>query len=156
MWYAVHCPKGAEDTLIALCKSRIPSEILTDAFTFRYRCLKKRQGTWQEETQSLFPDYVFLETDSSEALLKLWDYPAKPRALSNDETKLLEHLGGPDHELGFSRGYIRGGATHVTEGPLAGLERQIGKIDRHKRLAWLKPEVQGHPVKAGLEIIEKG
>ncbi len=49
------------------------------------------------------------------------------------------------------------GVTKVTEGPLKGLEAQICKIDRHKRLARLETP-QGENVRyvlAGLEIMEK-
>ncbi|MCC8137092.1 MAG: hypothetical protein LIO76_03350 [Clostridiales bacterium] len=38
----------------------------------------------------------------------------------------------------MSKGIIRDGLAHVTEGPLIGQDNRIVRIDRHKRLAWLK------------------
>ena len=57
----------------------------------------------------------------------------------------------------MSRGVICNGVTHVQEGPLQGWEQNIRKIDRHKRIAFLKSpdETSELVAKVGLEITEK-
>ena len=57
----------------------------------------------------------------------------------------------------MSRGVICNGVTHVQEGPLLGWEQNIRKIDRHKRIAFLKSpdETSELVAKVGLEITEK-
>ena len=59
--------------------------------------------------------------------------------------------------MSMSRGIIRGGETHVTEGPLKGKEELIRRIDRHKRVAYLDNWAFSGKglVKAGLEIASK-
>ena len=47
--------------------------------------------------------------------------------------------------MSLSKGHIREGKTHVTQGPLQGKEALSRKIDRHKRLARLEvPAGKGH------------
>lgn len=167
MWFVLHCQKGNEEEIIRSCKQHISDDILTDAFTLSYRCLKKRQGVWQQESHPLFSEYVILESDAAEPLSKALErYRPLTHVLEDSETlwqvrpeeeQMLRTLCAPAHELQLSRGYISSGSTHITEGPLKGREELIRKIDRHKRLAWLSLPVFGedHRVKAGLEIYEK-
>ena len=75
-----------------------------------------------------------------------------------EETRFLQEIGGGEHHIPMSRGYIKEGQTCVTEGPLCGRESQIRKIDRHKRLARLECPVDQYQRKglwAGLEIVSK-
>lgn len=59
--------------------------------------------------------------------------------------------------MSLSKGHIREGRTHVTQGPLQGKEALIRKIDRHKRLVRLEvPAGEGtQTLYVGLEIISK-
>ena len=77
--------------------------------------------------------------------------------MGKEEEQVLKILCGREHHLQMSRGIICKGVTHVTEGPLKGMEGRICKIDRHKRLAQItltKRQDRG-PLPAGLEITEK-
>lgn len=167
MWFVLHCPKGNETEIVHSCKQHIPQDILTDAFTLTYRCLKKRQGVWQQESMPLFPEYVFLESQEEASLSKalerfrtvvhVLEDADKLSSVCPGEEEMLKTLCSSSHEIKLSRGYIRGSETHVTEGPLQGYEKLIKKIDRHRRLAWLELPILGDArrVKAGLEIYEK-
>ena len=59
--------------------------------------------------------------------------------------------------MSLSKGHIREGRTHVTQGLLQGKEALIRKIDRHKRLAKLEvPTREGLlQMYGGLEILTK-
>ena len=45
--------------------------------------------------------------------------------------------------------------VHVVEGPLAGMEEHIVKVNQHDRKAYLDLKINGKAVRAGLEIIPK-
>ena len=77
--------------------------------------------------------------------------------LSQQEVELLLKLGSEKQEVEMSIGVIEGDKVHIFEGPLQGMEGLIRKIDRHKRMAYLKVEMFGRVVemKVGVEIVER-
>lgn len=168
MWYVLTCPEGNEAEVLQTCRERIAADVLEKAFVFTWDRMKRYLGSWHVETHLMFPGCVFLEgnKDGRELFRSLEEYQtlfffmqvekcAVP--VEEKEEKLLRELCGHTFHLGMSKGVIKDGVTHVTEGPLAGKEQMITKIDRHKRLAFLKGEA--FPCKgglmAGLEIVSK-
>ena len=77
--------------------------------------------------------------------------------LSAAECDWLVRLTGPTHVVEPSIGVIEGDRVTITDGPLVGMESQIKKIDRHKRLAYLDVHLLGRTktVKVGVEIVRK-
>ncbi|MCD8219819.1 MAG: hypothetical protein LUC50_05675 [Ruminococcus sp.] len=63
-------------------------------------------------------------------------YAAFP--MPEEVSGFLTELASERHYIPMSHGVIHNGLTHVTEGPLTGHEYRIIRIDRHKRIAWLK------------------
>lgn len=61
------------------------------------------------------------------------------------------------YEIAVSTGFIEGDKVTITDGPLAGKEAMIKRIDRHKRIAVLNVEMFGEciGVTVGLEVVEK-
>lgn len=173
MWCALKCRRGEEENIMDACRKRIPRETMQDIFVFTYDRLRRYEGEWHMETKLMFPDYVFLETEDIQRLSEeLEPYREFVQVLEGSdmlwrvcpqEERFLRRLCGNGHHLSMSRGYIMDGRTYVTRGPLKGLERQIRKIDRHKRIARIEaPEVSEEdasdlrlPVVAGLEIVSK-
>ena len=174
MWCILKCRPGRPEEIMASCRRKIPADILQDIFTFTCDRMKRYQGSWHIEKTSMFPDYVFLETGNIRALSECLEpyresvcilsdpaeYHGMLRRVSPEEEELLRRLGGQEHHLGISQGYIRDGITHVTQGPLVGMERKIRRIDRHKRIAWIDYPTDGSgspraPFTAGLEITGK-
>ena len=112
----------------------------------------------------MFPSYVLLESENEECLIKELRECGKTEGfgkylarMNMEEEKFLKGLYGGGHHLKMSRGILFKGAARITEGPLKGMESQICKIDRHKRLASLRT-LEGRNIKyipAGLEIVEK-
>ena len=167
MWCVLRCrPEDAGD-IMKSCRRNIPADILHDAFKFTCDRMKRYQGSWHVETQELFPGYVFLETSDIRALadalepyrgyVSVLEDESLLRRVDPEEEELLRLLGGSSHHLKLSRGYIRDGITHITQGPLAGMEEQIRKIDRHKRTAQVGFRAEGRErlFMAGLEITGK-
>ena len=77
--------------------------------------------------------------------------------LTENEEELLINLGGADHIVEMSYGYIEGQKVNITQGPLKGLEGEIRKIDRHKRSCIVEIDMFGQKTRmtVGLEIVEK-
>ena len=165
IWYVLYCPNHREQDIIRSCRQHLTGQALKDVFCFTYDRMRKYEGSWHVEQQSMFPDYVFLESEDGERLAReLKQYRSFLMILGEKETLIpigreeeafLRGLCGRSHHSAMSKGYIRNGRTHVTEGPLKGKERMIRKIDRHKRIAKLEMPGSFRNVNVGLEIYEK-
>ena len=163
MWYVIQVPTGQEEQIIEEAKKYEVTEFLTELFTPRWENQKKIQGEWKELTGVIFPGYLFVITETPEALkriprlTKLLGTGEKWTPLSEEDIFLLELLSGRERILRMSRGYQKDGRIYVMEGPLKGLEHLISRIDRHKRTAWLRVKLLGEErqLRAGLEIVRK-
>lgn len=133
-----------------MCKEYLSEEALQEAFVVTYERMRRYEGAWHLELKPLFPHYIFLETRDEKRLAEeLKQFPEafpifKNRGtilegriipLKPEEEQFLRTICGDKHHIQISRGYIQGGKTFVTEGPLKGRECLIRKIDRHKRMA---------------------
>ena len=105
----------------------------------------------------MFPECIFLESESEEALTKelkqcvhftgIVEWKDCLLRVGQDEEEFLGRLCGKERHLEMSRGIICKGAPRITEGPLKGMEDRILRIDRHKRLARI--EIAGKPDASG-------
>lgn len=167
MWYVVQVRGGNEDKIACQCRNIIDGKVLERCFVPYYEEQKKYQGTWHTEKKVLFPGYVFMVSGQLTDLYKslqgiigmtrLLGTGNEIVPLQQDEIELLKKMGAAEKPLEVSTGIIENGAVVIKEGPLAGLEGYIRKIDRHKRKAWLEIDMFGRTMnmEAGLEIVEK-
>ena len=110
--------------------------------------LRRGNGAWVPTTSVMFPGYIIVssipELDSERIECCLGDllytaHGSDPiRVLGDSETRIVHSLTAFHTVIGFSRGEIHRGGLHVLSGPLVGMEPIIGKVDRHKRKAYLK------------------
>lgn len=150
-----------------ICRRYFAETAVSDIFTFTFDRMRRYQGAWHVERKPMFPGYVFLETEDGQTLEEEWRHFPRiakilgngqdPLAVRSEEERFLRDLCDKDHHCGMSRGYLRDGDVHVTEGTLCGKERYICRIDRHKRLAQLvlPGEDRMQRVEVGLEIVSK-
>ena len=77
--------------------------------------------------------------------------------LVQEEVELLMRIGTDKQLVEMSSGIIENDRVQILSGPLMGMEGNISRIDRHKRIAYLEIEMFGRTVemKVGLEIIRK-
>lgn len=171
MLYAMRCP----ETSITTPKSNMPAVEDEGIEIFRLTANRMRllRGEEHIETVVLFPEYMFLECDEDgecdpeggekKTLHQIRAHFAT-YSLSPEATHFLLSISGERHHIYMSRGIVRDGRAHVTEGPLVGYDDRIVKVDGHKRLAWVKVvdketvELNKNStdvVIAGLEIYEK-
>lgn len=139
-------------------------------FVPRYRLQKKVRGAWETVEELLTPSYVYVRASRGaiDVLARsLTRVPAFTRVLaqqdgtivplSADEEDWLRRLTGESHIVEPSVGVMEGDRVVVTEGPLAGMESHIVRIDRHKRLAYVEVQLMGRAklIKVGIEIVRK-
>ena len=163
----MYCQGQDEQEIIHSCRQHFTKKALKDVFMITYDRMRKYEGKWHTEKSSLFPNYVFLESEDPaclkeeleqyENIVQVLGEKNELISLSKEEEIFLRSLCVEEHHFPMSKGYIQNGCTYVTEGPLRGKESFIYKIDRHKRLARLKvPFTAGvRNMSMGLEIVSK-
>lgn len=166
MWYVIQVYTGREMEIAEKCRDRIMEED-EDVFIPMAERQKKIRGEWQIVKSRLFPGYVFIETGRIEDFyMRLRQINAMTKVLRTGETitplhaeeeAYLRKLGGKDHVVDFSEGYLEGDKLVVTSGALEGYEGRIKKILRHKRLVVLEVPLLGRMVEVtvGLGVVEK-
>lgn len=167
MWFLFSCPESCRDILQEECKNKIPQEQLSNIFYLTCDQVRRYEGSWHLERKNLLPGYLICETSQPEELEKalktlVEDLKIKTDArfipVTHTDEVFLQQLYDGNRHLNMSRGVIQNGKTIIQEGPLQGLEEKIIKIDRHKRIAFLKSSDQTKEAllfKVGLEITEK-
>ena len=130
-----------------------------------YNRQRKYGGEYRIVSRPLFPGYLFYETervgDLRERLRKITDFKRLLSfdgdiiPLSADEEILLYKLCGKEHVLDVSTGYREGDRVRVIRGPLMGMEANIKKVNRHKRIAVIEIEMFNRTMElvVGLEVI---
>lgn len=168
MWYVGHVRRGCESRVCDMCKKMLPPEVLDDCLLPKREVMRKEDGRWTCITNLLFPGYVFLVSSNQEELKKALKATPLPLRLVGDGAEAFFSLTPREeewflsfmdesHVVRMSKGYIEGGVTTVTSGPLKGKEQMIRKIDRHKRRAYIDVALFGQnvPMSIGLEITRK-
>ncbi len=166
MWYVVQVRTGDELKI----SERLQREVKTDEeeiFVPLYERRKWIKGENRKVTSTLFPGYIFFQTNDVEgmyrrlvkinAFTKILMTGEDYTPISSDEERFLRVLMGDDFIVEMSVGVIEGDQVIVKYGPLCGLEGNIVKINRHKRIAILRADFMGgsREIKVGLEIIDK-
>lgn len=166
-WYAVQVTTGKEEETSLACRRLVSTESLKECFVLKSERMRRYEGAWHKEEQLLFPGYMFLITDQVEKLYyELKQVPELTKILGDgscfipledEEVSLMLQMGGKDHVVAMSFGYIVGEEMIITRGPLQNVKGIIRKIDRHKRTALIYTKILGHLqyVTMGLEIAEK-
>jgi len=174
-WYAMFVMTGYEHEIVRIISKywRIgevrPFVPMSDA---RFR----RAGIVLSEKRRLMPGYVFLESELSglelyqlikphisrtENVLKLLRYGSgdtdESFEMHEEDCAFLRKLMNDEQCIEMSKGYMKGTKTVITDGPLAGYEGLIKRVDRHKMEAALEISFFGsvREMKVGLEIVSK-
>lgn len=167
--YVMQVATGRERTTVAALKRLLGKDARYRIFVPRFQFQKKIKGSWRLVEELLTPGYVYLRTsmsDIEELSQKIKVAPPFARVLAHngtfipldaDEESWLVQLTGTTHVVEPSIGVAEGDHVMITDGPLVGLESQIKKIDRHKRLAYVDVRLMGRTktIKVGVEIVQK-
>lgn len=166
MWYVIQVYTGRELEIAQQCRDRV-IEDGEDVFVPLAERWTKVRGERTLITSRLFPGYVFIETGRIEdfykrlnriyAMTKVLRIGEEMTPLHPEEEEYLRRLGGEEHVVKYSEGYIEGDKLVVTSGPLKDFEGRVKKILRHKRLVVLEVPLLGRTVEVtvGLGVVER-
>jgi transcriptional antiterminator NusG len=169
MWYAVQSLTGDEAGASEKCRSAFPKGTCRDTFVPRYMKMKRYQGAWHQECHPLFPGYFIVDSDPAHAAtieqtLSVLDRIVRPVCVGSEflpikreEQEFLQTMMDPEHIIQMSEGNIHDGNFDIYQGPLRQKDKQILRVDRHKRTAEIEVPFMGEArrVKVGLEIKKK-
>jgi len=147
-YYAIQVRTRSEEKFIRLFTALHPDVGLPLHFPKR-RMEIRRKGVARPSTSAVFPGYVFLEADAEDVLIHQWLFRRTEgffRFLRSNQN--IKPLAGRDLELvlhfvkrvgpiaGLSRvRFDENSRIEVMDGPLAGLEGRIIKVDKRKKRA---------------------
>lgn len=166
MWYVMQVYTGTEEEICGQCRRRILKKD-EDVFVILAERMTKIKGQWTLITSRLFPGYVFVETERIEDFfmrLKGIDFMTKllrtgeeMTPIHQEEEAYLQTLGGDEHIVKYSEGYLEGGKLIVLSGAMKRYKGDIKKVLRHKRLAVLQVPLMGRTVEVtvGLGVVER-
>lgn len=166
MWYVIQVYTGKELEIAKQCRERVADEG-EDVFVPLAERWTKIRGERTLITSRLFPGYVFIETEKIEdfykrlnriyAMTKVLRTGDEMTPIQKEEEEYLRRLGGDEHVVKYSEGYIEGDKLVVTSGPLKDFEGKVKKILRHKRLVVMEFSLLGQTVEVtlGLGVIKK-
>ena len=166
MWYVIQVYTGKELEIAQQCRDRVALEG-EDVFVPLAERWTKIRGERTLITSRLFPGYVFIETDQIEdfykrlnriyAMTKVLRTGDEMTSIQKEEEEYLRKLGGEEHVVKYSEGYIEGDKLVVTSGPLKDFEGRIKKILRHKRLVVMEFSLLGQTVEVtlGLGVVDR-
>ena len=170
MYYVIQVfSKKEEETRKRMIRDLDPS-LFIDIFIPKKKRIRKKEGVSFEITETCFPGYLFIETDSPvelkkelykiKTLTKLLGIDKKHKdyieALSEDEEEMINILlgkKGSKRTIEISHFYLdENKEIVVVDGPLKGLEGKIIKADFHKRTARVELPLMGQIITADLGI----
>ena len=166
MWYVIQVYTGKELQIAQQCRERVVNEG-EDVFVPLAERWTKIRGERTLITSRLFPGYVFIETEKIEdfykrlnriyAMTKVLRTGDEMTPIQKEEEEYLRKLGGDEHVVKYSEGYIEGDKLVVTSGALRDFEGKVKKVLRHKRLVVVEVLLHGKEVEVtlGLGIVEK-
>lgn len=168
MWYVLQVAVGREDSLIPAIERALRPLGDCEVFTPHYLAFRKNKDGWFTERRTLFPGYVFVDTQKPDALEKRVRifttsvkavcigggfYPIRPA-----EQEFLAGMMGASREIAVSIGEMIEGNLVVRQGPLIGHVGDVKKIDMHKRRAEVACSLWGEErrMRVGLEVRRAG
>jgi transcriptional antiterminator NusG len=169
-YYALQVKTRGEEKYIKLFRALYPDCALPIYFPKRSLAVR-RKGTVIQTTPAVFPGYIFLEVEDDDSVYKYhWFFRRTDgfyrflksnqniKALSGKDLETVLHFIKKTGPLaGVSKVYFdENSRIVVVEGPLAGLEGSIIKVDKRKGRAKIKLDLydDSFAIDLGFELIE--
>lgn len=166
MWYVMQVLTGTEEEVCRQCRSRV-MEKDEDVFVLMAERMTKIGGEWSLIMSRLFPGYVFVDTGRIEdfygrlksmgILAKVLRTDDEMTSVYPEEEDYLRMMGGEEHVVRYSQGYVEGEELVVTSGALKECRGKVKKVLRHKRLVVLEVPLMGRlmEVTVGMGIVSR-
>lgn len=167
MWYVIQTVSGQEEKCMQQCRQYVEETAYKEMFIPQYIAKKHFQKEWHEVTKTLFPGYLFVDTEEiepvMEGLKKFRQYTKVLRdgemlsPITQEEQKFLEAMMDSRHTVRYSEGFLIGDTVCITEGPLRNYQGCIKTVDRHRRIAKLEIPILGRmtPVEVGFGAVAR-
>ena len=167
MWYVIHTMSGMETKCMLQCQQYIDSSYYKDMFIPQYVAKKHYKQEWHEVVKTLFPGYLFVDTDHIDVVMNglkmVCQYTKVLRdcdtisPITEQEQLFLATIMDKDHIVRYSEGFLVGDEVIVTSGPLKDLKGNISKVDRHRRIAKMEVNMFGRmtPMEVGFGAIAR-
>lgn len=169
MWYVIQTLGGEEEKLANMIRKSVPSSCIEECFIPKRERMKKFHGCWNKVEEVLFHGYVFVISQQPGKLYEeLKRMPGVVRLLGRDEEfflplnseeeKFIRAIGNNLHQTAISRVTIgEGKKIHILHGPLKNYERNIVRVNLHKREAAVRVEFMGRILELymGIEMESK-
>jgi len=168
MYYVIQVKTGKEEQAIEDILKNKPDDASFDVFAPYRKSLRKYKGVMREVVERCFPGYIFVETNDVQRLFKqLYFTPGFQKILGRegdtdnfvpldkDESRMIDILysASSNRITEISNIEVREGEMiRVLDGPLAGLETQIKKVDLHKRTVTVEYMMCGRLVTSNVGI----
>lgn len=165
MWYVIQVISGTEHVIEQQCNKMIREG--EEVFIPLIKRIKRVRGVDLEEQKTMFPGYVFFDTNEIEDLFirlkkiskltKILKTGDEFTPISEKEEEMIRRLGGSKHLIELSIGFKEGDKVVITDGPLLGLESRIRSINRTRRTAVLEVPLMGETrdVTVALKVLNK-
>lgn len=178
-WYVIHVATGREERMCLHIARTVevrnatcaPGDVLRldEIFTPRFRTQMKVRGEFRTVERQLTPGYIVAVTDAPDRLAQLLRGIRELsrvltagdgyQPLDRTERDWIEQwTQRGSRVIPMSFGCREGDALTVTQGPLAGQEARVTKVDRRKSLAHVEIHAGAMTIKTtvGLGILPKG
>lgn len=137
------------------------------AFEIKYEYFRRTDN--DNDIKPMFKGYVFVKTkmdqlEFNNMLMRMEEerdgmikqlVKSDTSALRKEEIQMFNLLLDRDNVIKMSEAYIENGKAKVVRGPLQYFEKDIIKVDKHDRVAYLRLSFMGRNIKAGLKLIGK-
>lgn len=167
MWYVIWTESGKEHRCMELCKQYLDQSSYETIFVPTYITKVHFKKEWHDREKVLFPGYVFIDTSQiDEVYRQLKEVKLFTKLLTNadeispiypEEQEYLQSLLNKEKCIEYSEGFLYGEKVYITQGPLRNQVGAIYKVDRHKRIAYLKINIFGRqtPVEVGFGAVKR-
>ncbi|MGI6486210.1 MAG: antiterminator LoaP [Tepidanaerobacteraceae bacterium] len=161
-WFVIYTLTGNEDRVKKLISTIYPREEVKPLVPSR-RLKEIKQGVETVKTRTMFPGYVFIETNLSNELyrsmmripsiVKLLKVDSEPVPVPDEEMHPILKLTADSEIIGFSKGIRIGTKVKIIDGPLKSFEGRIISIDARKGRAKVCLDLLGEGKRVDLGLV---
>lgn len=163
MWYVIQTETGREEEVLYLMRRLLDKRLCSRYMILEAEWPKRSGGQWLLLRKAMFPGYIFVETEEAEKLFfQLKQIPKLTKILGNEkfefvplaeeEIQFLYKISKTAEKNGTEQRLLvhpsritvdKAGTIHVISGPLKEFEKEILRVNLHKRYAVVKVKMLG-------------
>ena len=155
MWYVIQTTTGSEEALVCLIKEMISEDFYKECFYIKRECARKEGDGWHIHLGTMFPGYLFVDTDKpKEMYMKLKKVPKLTKllkeegetflAVSEEEQRFLEEIQDRQHVVRRSLVQLDADRKIISaDGPVGRYLSHIVRQRIRKRYVLIERELLG-------------